>query len=107
MAEIMETVMLVCFGISWPMNVVKNYRAATAKGMSLSFTLLIILGYVAGISAKALSGAFNYVLLVYLLNLAMVSLNIVIYIRNRRLDMANAEEGAEARIEQPVCELAY
>ncbi len=96
MEEIMETLMLVCFGISWPMNVAKNYKARTAKGMSLSFTLLIISGYIAGIGAKLLSGAFNYVLIVYLLNLAMVSLNIVIYIRNRRLDMANEAEVAVA-----------
>ena len=45
-ASILETIMLVCFGLSWPLNVVKAYRARTAKGMSLPFILLIISGYI-------------------------------------------------------------
>ena len=52
MAEILETVMLICFGCSWPMSLVKNIKAKTAKGMSVGFTLLILTGYVAGITAK-------------------------------------------------------
>ena len=52
MAEILETIMLICFGCSWPMNAYKNAKAKSAKNMSLSFTLLIITGYVAGIAAK-------------------------------------------------------
>ena len=27
-AEILETIMLICFGLSWPINVYKNIRAA-------------------------------------------------------------------------------
>ena len=50
--ELLETVMLVCFGISWPVSLIRNVRARTAKGMSLGFILLIIAGYIAGIAAK-------------------------------------------------------
>ena len=86
MESILETLMLVCFGISWPLNVIKAYRARTAKGMSLPFILMIMLGYVAGITAKVLSGQTNYVLAAYILNLAIVSLNLIIYFRNVALD---------------------
>ena len=86
MGSILETVMLVCFGFSWPLNVIKAYKAKTAKGTSLPFILLIITGYIAGISAKLISGQINYVLIAYVLNLAIVSLNVIVYIRNISLD---------------------
>lgn len=86
MSSVFESVMLVCFGLSWPLNVVKAYRARTAKGMSLPFILLIISGYIAGITAKLISGQTNYVLIVYFLNLAIVSINILVYFRNVTLD---------------------
>ena len=85
-APILETIMLVCFGFSWPINLIKTYKARTAKSTSLPFVLLIIAGYIAGISAKILMGNINYVLVAYLLNLAIVSLNLVVYFRNVALD---------------------
>ena len=85
-APILETIMLVCFGFSWPMNLIKAYKAKTAKSTSLPFILLIITGYVAGISAKFALGNLNYVLVAYFLNLAIVSLNLVVYFRNVALD---------------------
>ena len=85
-APILETIMLVCFGFSWPMNLIKAYKARTAKSTSLPFVLLIIMGYIAGISAKILLGNINYVLVAYLLNLAIVSLNLIVYFRNMSLD---------------------
>ena len=86
MTQVLEAAMLICFGISWPLSVVKNIKAHSAKGMSPAFILLIMSGYVAGITAKVLSGAINYVLAVYILNLAIVSVNLVIYFINRRYD---------------------
>lgn len=86
MGSIFESIMLICFGLSWPLNVIKAYKARTAKGTSLPFILLIITGYIAGIAAKIITGQINYVLVVYLLNLLIVSLNVVVYIRNVALD---------------------
>ena len=86
MGSIFESIMLVCFGLSWPLHVIKAYKARTAKGTSLPFILLIITGYIAGITAKLVTGQINYVLIVYLLNLAIVSMNIVVYFRNVALD---------------------
>lgn len=86
MGSIFESIMLICFGLSWPLNVVKAYRARTARGTSLPFILLIITGYIAGITAKLVTGQINYVLIVYLLNLAIVSVNVLVYFRNVSLD---------------------
>lgn len=94
-APILETVMLVCFGFSWPLNLIKAYKARTAKSTSLTFILLIITGYIAGISAKLVLGNINYVLVAYLLNLAIVSLNLAVYFRNAALDKKhNKQKGA-------------
>lgn len=88
--EIFEIIMIVCFGLSWPMNVIKSYRARTTKGKSLPFLLLIITGYVFGIIGKLLGGNFKwYVLFFYVLNLLMVSTDLALYVRNYRLDKEN------------------
>ena len=95
MAELLESTMLICFGLSWPMNLAKNIKAKSAKNMSLQFILLIITGYIAGITAKIYTHRFNYVLAVYLLNLVIVSANVIVFFINRRYDRqakaANAE----------------
>lgn len=86
MAELLESTMLICFGLSWPMNLAKNIKARSARNMSLQFILLIITGYIAGISAKIYTHRFNYVLIVYLLNLVVVSANVIVYFINSRYD---------------------
>lgn len=58
--------------------------------MSLAFILLIIAGYVAGITAKIITQNFSYVLIVYFFNLAVVSLNVIIYFRNKKMEKALA-----------------
>ena len=87
MTEILESIMLICFGLSWPMSVVKNIRAHSAKGMSLPFILLIITGYIAGIAAKVCNHNYSYVLAIYIMNLCFVSANLVVYFINRRHDL--------------------
>ncbi len=91
MSSILEATMLICFGLSWPINTMKAYRARSAKNMSLPFILMIITGYLAGISAKLLTNQTNYVLAVYFVNLVVVSLNLMVYFRNKKLDMAGKE----------------
>ncbi|MFI3313712.1 MAG: hypothetical protein R3Y62_07470 [Eubacteriales bacterium] len=86
MAQILETLMLISFGISWPISLNKSIQARTAVGTSPVFMIMIILGYLAGITAKIISHSASYVLIAYLLNLAMVTANLCIYFRNRNLD---------------------
>ncbi|MDO4590223.1 MAG: hypothetical protein Q4B35_02365 [Slackia sp.] len=94
MAEILEAIMLICFGLSWPMNAYKSYKAGTAAGTSWQFLMLISLGYVAGIAAKFCAGLVNWVLIVYFINLACLGVNWAIYFRNRGLDKALHERAA-------------
>ena len=99
MAEILEIIMIVSFGASWPMNVMKSYKARTAKGKSVAFLCLILFGYVAGIASKLVNEAYMasfaqkwYVLFFYVLNFIMVSADLAMYIRNRKLDKLAMEE---------------
>jgi hypothetical protein len=86
MGELLEAAMLVCFGLSWPLNAYKSYKASTAIGTSWQFIALITLGYLAGIAAKFVSGAINWVLIVYFINLVCLGANWLVYFRNRKLD---------------------
>ena len=90
-ANLLESGMLICFGFSWPINVVKAYKARTAKSTSLAFIFLIITGYIAGICAKMVNHQYNYVLAVYLLNLVIVFTNVIVYFRNKALDNKREE----------------
>lgn len=91
MSNLLEAAMLICFGFSWPINLIKNIKAKTTKSMSLGFIILIISGYIAGIIAKIVSHNINYVLTVYIINLAIVSLNVIVYLRNLRFDKTEAK----------------
>lgn len=78
--------MLISFGLSWPINAINAWKARTAKGTSPAFLALITFGYVAGIAAKFVGNNINWVLGVYLFNLAALVVNDLIYLRNCRLD---------------------
>ena len=93
MSEILEIIMILSFGASWPLNVMKSYKARTAKGKSAGFLCFIILGYIAGIASKFANEAYMasfaskwYVLIFYFITILMVSADLALYFRNRRLD---------------------
>ncbi len=94
--EILEAVMVICFGISWPMSIMKSYKSRTAKGKSLFFLFMIWIGYVAGVIWKLIelsnTGVFKYPSYFYILNLIMVSIDICLYFRNRKLDKEKDNE---------------
>ncbi len=97
MAEFLEIVMIVSFGCSWPMNVIKSYKARTTKGKSLAFLLLIFFGYIAGIASKFVNETYMasfaskwYVLVFYFLNWFMVGCDLLLYVRNKKLDKERA-----------------
>ncbi len=85
MKEFFEFMMLVCFGLSWPVSVWKSYRTRSTSGKSILFMGAIIFGYISGIIGKIIGGQFNYVLIIYCINLFVVSLDVLLYFRNKRL----------------------
>ena len=98
MAEVLEAVMLICFGLSWPINAWKAYQARTAVGTSWQFMALISAGYIAGIAAKFAAGTLNWVLVVYFINVIAVSANWLIYARNLQLDRERDDHIERVRI---------
>ena len=94
MAQIFETMMLICFGLSWPFNIAKSLRSGTAKGKSMLFEVVIIVGYLMGLTGKFVSGNVTYVAAVYVLDILMVSTDLILTLRNHRLDKLREKEVA-------------
>lgn len=95
MVEFCEAVMVILFGVSWPMNIIKSLKSKTAKGKSLVFLFLIFTGYIFAITGKlygilVLGYEVKYVLIFYFINLLMVGFDIILYFRNRYLDKKNS-----------------
>jgi alkyl hydroperoxide reductase subunit AhpC len=102
MAELLEIIMILSFGASWPVNVVKSYKSRTTKGKSFLFLSLIFFGYIAGIASKLVNEAYMasfaskwYVLFFYVLNFIMVGTDMILYFRNRALDKKREKENLE------------
>ena len=88
--------MLICFGLSWPFNIYKSLRSRTAKGKSLQFEVLVVIGYLFGLAGKFVSGDVTYVVAVYILDLLMVCTDITLTCRNMRLD----RQAGKAKVSQ-------
>lgn len=85
-ASILESIMILCFGISWPLSIARSIKSRSTKGKSLMFMLFIAFGYVCGISAKLLTKTYNLAFWFYIPNIIMVSTDIGLYFRNRSLE---------------------
>lgn len=90
LASIFETLMIISFGISWPVNVSKAIRARSTKGKSILFDYFIFFGYICGIVSKIITHTYNLAFWFYFPNIIMVTADIVVYYRNRKLEKAAA-----------------
>ena len=93
--ELLEALMIICFGLSWPISIRKSYTARTAKGKSLFFEVFLSIGYIFGIVRKMLqlstpgfstSFLFYMGFFFYILNFIEINIDMGLYFRNRRLD---------------------
>jgi len=92
--DLLEALTIFCFGLSWPISIRKSWVSRTAKGKSVLFEFLLLLGYAFGIVRKALqlcvlgsSGFLFYLSFAfYILNSIEIGIDIALYFRNRRLD---------------------
>ncbi|MDP4108586.1 MAG: hypothetical protein Q8878_01030 [Bacillota bacterium] len=91
MSRLLEAIMVISFGLSWPISIAKSLKAKTAKGKSILFILFIIFGYACGIAGKIVSGDITYVFFFYILNFLMVSFDACLYFRNSKLDRRSAK----------------
>ena len=101
-AELFEAVMILCFGLSWPISIRKSYISRTAKGKSLFFEVFIWVGYIFGIARKIIQvsigagGGFLFYLAwaFYILNFVEITIDMLLYFRNTKLDAARDAEAA-------------
>ncbi|MBQ7718501.1 MAG: hypothetical protein IJT38_04305 [Clostridia bacterium] len=85
--------MIITFGACWPINVMQSYKARCTKGKSLAFLILVLFGYMAGITSKLVNPVFMsqigqkwYVLFFYVLNFVMVFADLCLFFRNKKLE---------------------
>lgn len=83
--SIFEAGMLICFGLAWPFNIIRSWRSRTAKGKSVIFLFILVLGYIFGLIHKIFYSP-DKVILLYSLNLVMVLIDIALFYRNFHLD---------------------
>jgi hypothetical protein len=86
-----ELGMLICFGAAWPTAIVRSIRSKSTKGKSAGFLFIVIVGYLLGILNKIIYHM-DFVIAFYILNLCMVSLDTIIFFRNRRYEAAQKAE---------------
>ena len=100
MTDLLEALMIICFGLSWPLSIRKSWVSRTAKGKSVFFELFIWIGYIFGIVRKIIlcaqgSGSgflFYFSWAFYVLNLLEITVDILLYLRNTRLDKKREAE---------------
>ena len=86
LASILETLMIVSFGLSWPLSIIRSYRSRSTKGKSLFFMSFIFFGYACGIASKFVSQTYNLAFWFYFPNLIMVGTDICLYFRNKKIE---------------------
>ena len=98
-ATLFETIMIICFGVSWPLSVYKSWKSRTTKGKSLQFELFIWVGYIFGIAKNFIlyaNGSNSWIFFLgwafYVLNFVEITIDILLYFRNTRLDKARDAE---------------
>ena len=92
-AMVCETVMIICFGLSWPLSVYKSWKSQTAKGKSLQFEIFIWIGYIFGITKNFIfyaNGNASWIFFLgwafYFLNFIEITIDMLLYVRNSKLD---------------------
>jgi hypothetical protein len=98
---VLESTMLLCFGLAWPVASLRMLRARRPEGKGLAFTLIILAGYVAGAAAKWLSvgpgEAIPGVFWLYVLNGASVTVNLALqWYLARQVERARRADGRVA-----------
>ena len=90
--QIFEIIMLICFGMSWPISVYKSIRSKSTKGKSVMFIIAIIVGYISGIIGKIVNEQISYVLILYCINLIVVSVDLGLYFVNAKREKLTLKE---------------
>lgn len=88
LASVLESLMMLGFAAAWPFNILRAYRARTARGTSLAFMGVIEFAYVCGMLSKIAADNITYVFAFYVLDFTLVGIAILLYFRNKAIDKA-------------------
>lgn len=97
--SIFEALMMLGFGLAWPFNIYKSAKSKTAAGKSFLFTGTIAAAYLCGIAHKIFYN-FDAVFWLYVLDFVMVIIDLLLMIRNRKLDLAQEARQAAAQTQE-------
>ncbi len=87
MGQILEAIMILCFGLAWPVSVYKSYVSRSTQGKSVMFLVIVFVGYMAGLIHVLIDyPGFSYLTVLYLANSIMIAADMALYVRNRRLE---------------------
>lgn len=100
MMNLLEALMILCFGLSWPISIYRSYVSRTAKGKSLFFEVFLWVGYIFGItrefmqyfSGRQLDLLFYVGWAFYCLNIIEITIDMFLYFRNVKLDKERDSE---------------
>ena len=76
--SVFEAIMLVCFGVSWPISIAKSLRTKKVEGKSPLFMGIVCFGYLNGVLYKTLH-AFDWIIVLYALNMVVVATDLLLY----------------------------
>lgn len=77
---IFEALMLICFGVSWPISIMKALRTKVVAGKSPLFMSVVFIGYLSGITYK-LTGTRDWVVYLYVMNAIFVLTDLCLYMK--------------------------
>jgi len=78
--SVFEILMLICFGVSWPISIAKAVKTKDVSGKSRWFLIIIIAGYASGIIHKLLYSN-DWVIFLYVINLILVLIDLYLCYR--------------------------
>ena len=90
MPHFLEAAMLVCFGASWPFAIIKTVRAKNPAGKSYLFAALVIVGYIAGCTARFMREEADGVFFLYIFDMLMVGTDTALCLYYKRLNERKA-----------------
>ena len=76
--HIFEAIMLICFGISWPISIAKSLRTKVVEGKSPLFMIILCVGYASGIINRLINPA-GWIICLYAANLLLVAFDLFLY----------------------------
>lgn len=76
--SVFEAIMLICFGISWPMSILKSVRTKVVTGKSPVFMAIVCVGYASGVVHK-LVYHLDPIIVLYVMNMVFVAVDLYLY----------------------------